>query len=864
MPPTNSAATGHRDLILNDAVIDVASGKPDLEFEARLSQRKAKLRKLPQPTFESFRSDVDKNAAFLSMSWLALAQLFDEHKDLIKTKWRKMTKVKRKELLKSVTSSLPLTHRPDIRASETSPQTPELQDAYIVPSLNYEDLCEGDTFLLLLSSRVRYQPEMFAHKDLYESRFGVALGCIFMPVIEGYTMLLDKFGYGVYGRLLAWDDNGVAQALLKSGKGFEPALGALILEKQRLILNLLLASCVKLMPDPHSSFEKVVSDMQAWFGNPGSSIRSGPRDGILMPGSDGATLLAFIENRDEAAVENYLGSTRDFPSLDKIVREAPYRVPANVSFLALHALAEARFTAAEDHVWSLREDPAYFLETTNSWVEHSTLQVLDAHGHVHEDCKTHRIWDTAIGQTVADSYNIFLHWEVISQHLQKLSILQSRYASTLNPRTPLPQDYLIVILTLRRMILELSEFYRSQLKDLWPASPLIRSSFIRLEVRTVESRKGVPLISKEEIDASKRTLIKLFDELSCNRMIRHVGLPLLMDDLEHLLKDPTQKMMISDQVQIVLSDLGLIAHLLDQVETYFPWAATMKADSEIHKIEIDRQWSDFSRIGDHLAPADHLLVGKHVMPPKLKFYYPCEMRTKERVESMQKAEKKLHTVWSMIDGHFVRHSGKSLVDLFHHRFKNKRQLCRTPDWVDPPRLTIDQSQPQPVTGFIPANRLAGVEAEKTFQPVHRKHKVKTKGRIKAPDSQDDGAISTLEDSTTEQISKPRQLYLLPRRAYRVFTILFHVPNQSDQPGQLAWNDFLYAMAEVGFEYQKLMGSHWHFIPPPQLISCNPIQFHEPHGGRMRHGKMDYYAARRIGARLGRTYGWDITCFEVEK
>lgn len=40
--------------------------------------------------------------------------------------------------------------------------------------------------------------------------------------------------------------------------------------------------------------------------------------------------------------------------------EAPYRLPASLDPTRLQGIIAAKRSAAEDHIWSLREDPGYF------------------------------------------------------------------------------------------------------------------------------------------------------------------------------------------------------------------------------------------------------------------------------------------------------------------------------------------------------------------------------------------------------------------------------------------------------------------------------------------------------------------------
>ncbi|KAJ5976099.1 hypothetical protein N7481_009806 [Penicillium waksmanii] len=49
-----------------------------------------------------------------------------------------------------------------------------------------------------------------------------------------------------------------------------------------------------------------------------------------------------------------------FESLGVMVAEAPYRVPAKLDLSQIESLLSARASAADDHLWALREDSEYF------------------------------------------------------------------------------------------------------------------------------------------------------------------------------------------------------------------------------------------------------------------------------------------------------------------------------------------------------------------------------------------------------------------------------------------------------------------------------------------------------------------------
>lgn len=67
------------------------------------------------------------------------------------------------------------------------------------------------------------------------------------------------------------------------------------------------------------------------------------------------------------------------------------------------------------------------------------------------------------------------------------------------------------------------------------------------------------------------------------------------------------------------------------------------------------------------------------------------------------------------------------------------------------------------------------------------------------------------------------------------------------------------MRSLGFTAQKMFGSVWRFQPGDKAkaagFDARSINFHEPHGPVT---KLNHVIARRIGRRLNRAYGIDVS------
>lgn len=140
------------------------------------------------------------------------------------------------------------------------------------------------------------------------------------------------------------------------------------------------------------------------------------------------------------------------------------------------------------------------------------------------------------------------------------------------------------------------------------------------------------------------------------------------------------------------------------------------------------------------------------------------------------------------------------------------------------------------------------------KPVLRKKAKNRKPR--APPKVDDAPTSI---PSKESLADPEpEHYKVSQRVYKVFSAPFHDPANPERPGEVAWQDFLFAMAAAKFQFEKLYGSVWKFTPT-EFGWRRPINFHEPHPER----KMTHAMARMHGRRLNKTYGWTAGKFVLE-
>jgi hypothetical protein len=187
-------------------------------------------------------------------------------------------------------------------------------------------------------------------------------------------------------------------------------------------------------------------------------------------------------------------------------------------------------------------------------------------------------------------------------------------------------------------------------------------------------------------------------------------------------------------------------------------------------------------------------------------------------------------------------------------------LQRTPAWTEPERKnshTPDMNLCVPFSQLLTGNQKSDEQTlrKSLIQPAKEKTKTRKSGNPKTPATEAETDIPEAQGQAWPQ-------FVLNARALKVFKTLFLTPSVTSTPGEVAWSDFLYAMASVGFIPEKLYGSVWQFSPDQDKLAAErSIQFHGPHGANT---KILYRVARRHGRRLNRAYGWDGSSFKLEE
>jgi hypothetical protein len=269
------------------------------------------LREEPTQPANTFQIDAEaakQQARLLSSAIFAardkLLHILDCREAHLRKRWVKKSSKQRKKILQDAWPNIPIRHRPDIQrvlesiySTKEQPISTRLEDdaGYKWPHLSVEDLVHGQALLLLLNSRGRNHPGVFAHADLASCEIGLLNGSIetaWCP--DAWLMLVGQGAPETYGAFVHRATH--QHAFPRCGRDhiFGVREGLLVLEIQQKLYEFLLECCCKMFSDA-------------------------TMDEILRRELPQQPEPAKIETTDASYV-----------TLASVVAEAPFRVPATL------------------------------------------------------------------------------------------------------------------------------------------------------------------------------------------------------------------------------------------------------------------------------------------------------------------------------------------------------------------------------------------------------------------------------------------------------------------------------------------------------------------------------------------------------
>ncbi|KAF5630757.1 uncharacterized protein FTJAE_8099 [Fusarium tjaetaba] len=453
----------------------------------------------------------------------------------------------------------------------------------------------------------------------------------------------------------------------------------------------------------------------------------------------------------------------------------------------------------------------------------------------------------------------------LHRQVKNLSMLQQKFHEEILPAKDLPKEFFISLLRFKYFLEQTAKGPLDKLKVAVTASPPMRKFFVREPPVDPDSTKifvrSRPGFKTEKVEQQMIWLLRTLWEDDYTIFL--IRVPNVVDELERLLQaEPKADALVSAHVAKMIGDLAIVTQSLKQLELYQPWAQQFEMASADHVEDFKEQYNALQKpIAQlHAAFLQKALdnAARLAEPSGGKFTYPYnKRRTKETVDALRQAESNLDMFWAQVDD-ITKARVTDFKDTALYRLLSQpRILRRTAEWVEP---TKTREKAKPALGLDPdlwaLNRpLSNLFLDQPAQTPQRfnahdfqsKIKIKTKGDPSGTSNNDNVAPT---DAIKPEILNAQPVFSVDVRALKVFRTLFFNPEVTSTPGSISWSDFLYAMASVGFQIEKLYGSVWQFSPTILDIERG-IHFHEPHPK----GKIPFEVARRHGRRLTRAYGW---------
>ncbi|CAK7226713.1 hypothetical protein SEUCBS140593_006335 [Sporothrix eucalyptigena] len=834
---------------------------------------------LPLPSFirpSEVVAQARPMADAILADYASLRELVTPHETLLFDRWKSLKKRKRRDLLQSAWTSaaeatasvgdaspataMPLPHRPDLVAwrrrerekgqqlkdssangtsSFAAPEnlvtlldwTADDRAAFLWPHVNIDDLAHRNTraLWLLATSRASVPPEAFAATDLDTTRLGKACLALLPRYLNQYSMLFTgRTTPETYGRLYTWEE--LKKLAASEGekdapgsdsfaaRGTHPGEGLWILTIQARLYRFLVLAVRSIL---------------------GSSV-----DSANGNGTDKTTAQKSV--LDEAASPYTDGPLTSL--------ESAYRIPpTSLDLQALLDLAYAKVFEAEDHIWALRTDPAYFRSTLQAWAVHRKDRLADVGNDASSAdtpaAVTPAVVDACLRRALeqAETWNlVYSKVSLLAQQMEKNAdaVAEAQEGGGINA-SKLPRDVLLSFYALYYHIRSFENEPVGLLQTGAFSSPALRKHY-RLETETdkdgkskttvvaAEGEDAPPIVGDEseghgawDFEQARAVAIWALTGLQDDATRQLFGRQTLLDELETAVRtlregpandNEVLPPWVTDQV----ATLALYARCTTLLDRFQPWAAaydqTVQQDTEIRDILT----MDF-----HMSMGRLRALLEHSLGVSLPSFV-----TSQGSATKVDEEKQLKAFWATV--YLALEEHKALTP------RLKEMLTR-----------------------------ADVD-----------------GELEKSDK--------MERSLSSGARADRRV--VDRRAARVFRALFHDPGAhvvggNGTPATLTWPDVVHALKVAGFGGERLYANAWLFVPgqvakmaaivaaakgAPRRFGSKtangkssttprPSLFHEPTGNRGEGGltKLTPSEARWIGKRLTRAYGWDVTTFAAE-
>ncbi|KAK5312596.1 hypothetical protein LTR93_011258 [Exophiala xenobiotica] len=708
------------------------------------------LRKEPTQPANTFRIDAqaaEQHSQFLMFAVFVaretLLQILNGREAVLRKRWAKKNCKQRRKVLQDAWPNIPIRHRPDVQGileslypTKKQPLSTPLEDdaPYKWPHLNVEDLVHGQCLPLLINSRGRNHPIVFADSDLASCKVGLTNGKI----------------------KTAWcpEALGIGDKLL-------------VLEIQQKLYEFLLECCCKIFSDitrdellckalPQQPEPETIETTDASYITLASVVTEAP---FRVPATlDTGKLLRLVEAK-RAAAEDQAWSIREDPGYFKHVLLAA----------SLHRKEQVRDAKGNEC------DSLY----SKSFWNHLVLEFVDS------TYTALLMWDIFYDLTCAlaaktpkgsGNFDYRKPWpeDVTSLILDMFAVA----------------DRLALV---ARIALSQAVFASREMEERYVRVPNPqRTSDLsgKTCVHAMQRKDQYPV----KDDPFMRIFELLFDP-GVERIGMH---PLVDEIQRIIQSDRRQAKRLSPFVADLFSEIALMTNICRVLEGLLPGALKfgwVRLKQEGLKCMDSPQLKLLHVVHktfhkDNETPTGASEIGLP-LPIKDSLEYPIhKVYSEQNVESLRRAEWNLDTFWNKWDYFFFSHTGETLNDILRQYSKGPRAIRRTLPYRPIERRKA--TTPSPAIQ-VPSIAYQAQESERprwlAVEPPRAK--IKTRGVCNSPTGDEREEINEDADvPVPDADEKSREVtFKLKDRALKVFRTLFYTEGSSEHQGEVDWKNF---------------------------------------------------------------------------
>ena len=576
----------------------------------------------------------------------------------------------------------------------------------------------------------------------------------------------------------------------------------------------------------------------------------------LMPASDGDTRKCNKWDQLVSAGPK-TGAIELWLSVGTIHACQPYSKPRQFDIDAIVAIATNQAEAAQDELWLLQTEPAYFLEKAlffeKNWID--TIPGAE------DWSRKTKFSDMAMHLTYYHFHNA-REWQWLLEECQNAKHEYVALRDKIHVGERLPPTYERALGCLDASLLNsLRTGSRFDLRRVLATVPSFQEYWEMTEnlgdaTRIVmEMKKGVNLKYMHEKDRLLWCICVLSMEPD-DQFPWDIAFVLQQLD-DHLARSSrAEAARIGPIAHGYVSEVAAIHQILSNLRLHRPFYPTVSLSDA--KNEDRLLWRFMIKMpGEDELHRDPVKCGQAIQPLS-RFRMPKGRRDKAWLSSADGARKELVKVWEAFREDYtgiIRASGIIQADIERYRkmlsqyespeqlallaaererilnLPSKRITTQTEASLASSRLLQDSSQPKKFDMEVP------------------RIKIKTRPQVSSPlDEVSHDLVDNRQSQTAVGILPT--IYAIKGRSVRVATLIF--PGSTEDKGTIDWLDFVSLMLEVGFVAEHRGGSAFTFKG-----NQGSINVHRPHPNT----EMGPAFLRATGKRFSRRFGWERETFE---